>query len=95
MQVIYVECAGVQSEREFWKRYLDALKLEGADLFGCNLDALWDALEGGGPGWPGEVKIVLNNSAQLSKLEKKAGGSFLYRLSQVVNRLQHEQIVLA
>ena len=37
---------------------------EGASYFGCNLDAFWDALNGG-PGWPGEVELKFINTMRL------------------------------
>ncbi len=73
MKEVVVDCSGIRSPAEFWQRYLDAVEPEGAGMFGCNLDAFWDALEGGGPGWPGEVALVFSNSDDLSGLRTGKG----------------------
>jgi ribonuclease inhibitor len=65
MHTILVDCSGVRSAEEFWQRYLDAAKPEGAAFFGRNLDAFWDAVESGGPGWPGEARLVFANTTNL------------------------------
>ncbi|MFC0407183.1 barstar family protein [Roseomonas elaeocarpi] len=95
MRVICVECAGVQSAGDFWQRYLDAAKPEGAELFGRNFGAFWDALEGGRPGYPGEARIVFNHSSQLSLLHSRSGTSFLDHLREMAGKLSHAQIELA
>lgn len=51
-QVATIDCAGVLSEEEFWQRYLDSTKPSAPRDFGRNLDAFWDAISGGGPGYP-------------------------------------------
>ncbi|NRP18923.1 hypothetical protein LPJGGPFB_02170 [Ensifer adhaerens] len=53
-------------------------------MFGRNLDAFWDAIEGGGPGWPGEVTLIFSHSDQLSKL-RTPDGSFLDALKKIAN----------
>ena len=68
MQTVVIDCAGVQTEDEFWQRYLDAANPEGRERFGKNLDAFWDAIERGGPGWPGHVGLELVNATALSRL---------------------------
>lgn len=84
MQEVVIDCSGIGSTEEFWQRYLDAAKPEGAALFGRNLDAFWDAIEGGGPGWPGEVSLVFRHSAQLSALRTRGGdASFLNALKTI------------
>jgi RNAse (barnase) inhibitor barstar len=63
---VVVECADIRSEDDFWKRYLDAAQPQDRHLFGRNLNAFWDVIYRGGPGWPGEVEIVLHNSKALN-----------------------------
>lgn len=73
MRTVTVDCADVQSTDEFWQRYLDAAQPDGAPIFGRNLDAFWDAIERGGPGWPGHVSLIFTNSRDLSPLMSVAG----------------------
>ena len=56
-----IDALNVADEREFWDRYLLIPEPEGAGYFGRNLDAFWDAVEGGGPGYPGEVDLHFKN----------------------------------
>jgi len=65
MQTVTVDCSGITSTDEFWQCYVDAARPEEAASFGRNLDALWDAVEGGGPGWPGEVRLVFKSTENL------------------------------
>ncbi|MDQ0250946.1 ribonuclease inhibitor [Sphingomonas kyeonggiensis] len=86
MQEVVIDCSGIGSTEEFWQRYLDAAKPEGAAMFGRNLDAFWDAIESGGPGWPGEVSLVFRHSAQLSGLRTSGGdASFLDALKTIAD----------
>lgn len=73
MRTITIDCAGVGSIDAFWQRYLDATQPEAARSFGRNLDAFWDAIEAGGPGWPGEAKLVFRNSAALGPFTNRGG----------------------
>lgn len=66
MRDIIVNCAGTKSEDEFWQRYLETVRPDGAVYFGRNLDAFWDAIEGGGPGWPGDVRLIFTGTEALS-----------------------------
>jgi RNAse (barnase) inhibitor barstar len=87
MREIIIDCSGVCSTEEFWKRYLDAAKPEGAAMFGRNLDAFWDAIEGGGPGWPGKVSLVFMHTAHLSGLQARSGSvSFLDALKAIADQ---------
>ncbi|QAY78925.1 barstar family protein [Sphingosinicella sp. BN140058] len=65
MHTIVIDCTDVRSAEEFWQRYLDAAKPEGAAFFGRNLNAFWDAVEGAGPGWPGDARLAFTNTTHL------------------------------
>ena len=80
---IVIDCSGVASPGELWERYLDAAEHEDAALFGRNLDAFWDAVEGGGQGCPREVKLIFAHSDQLSALHMDGGTSFHAALRQI------------
>ncbi|MEO7691516.1 MAG: barstar family protein [Sphingomonas sp.] len=87
MREIVIDCAGITSPDEFWQRYIDRAKPEGASIFGRNLDAFWDAIEGGGPGWPGEVALIFTHSHQLSALRTGDGhDSFLEALRNIASK---------
>ncbi|SDP91826.1 Barstar (barnase inhibitor) [Phyllobacterium sp. YR620] len=47
-----IDCTGIYTIEEFFQRYLDSTNPRFPANFGRNLDALWDAIEGGGPGCP-------------------------------------------
>ncbi|NIJ64611.1 ribonuclease inhibitor [Sphingomonas leidyi] len=83
MRTIHIDCTGVTSPGAFWQRYLDAAAPEQADLFGCNLDAFWDAMEAGGPGWPGGARLVFTHSEALRPLKCRDGMSFLDALRRI------------
>ena len=86
MREVVIDCSGIGSTEEFWQRYLDAAKPEGASIFGRNLDAFWDAIEGGGPGWPGEVALVFKHSGELRDLQtSNNNASFLDALKTVAD----------
>lgn len=95
MKAIIIECAGVSSADEFWARYLDATEPHGAEHFGRNLDAFWDAIEGGGPGWPGEVVLTFQHAEALSDLRTSAGGSLLDGLRQVAEQATRIRVQLS
>jgi RNAse (barnase) inhibitor barstar len=95
MQTIVIDCDGAKSAAEVWQRYIDAAKPEGAGLFGRNLDAFWDAIEHGGPGWPGGSKLVFKDSSSLATLEIANGSSFLEGLRRIANEATQTRIELA
>lgn len=65
---VIIDAQGVNDAGDFWERYVIAARPEGADLFGRNLDAFWDAVEGGGPGYPGDVALHFVNMSALRRL---------------------------
>jgi len=83
MRTITIDCAGVRTPDELWQRYLDAAQPDEAQLFGCNLDAFWDAIEAAGPGWPGNVDLVFVHSDALENLRTANGGSFRAALEKI------------
>jgi len=96
MREIIIDCTGVTTADELWQRYVDAAKPEDASMFGRNLDAFWDAVEGGGPGWPGEVNLTFKHSDQLSTLRTPGGnGSVLEGLRCIAAGVSALRIKLA
>ncbi|WP_418136699.1 barstar family protein [Agrobacterium sp. El2ro-1b] len=85
MREIHIDCSDVSSTEEFWQRYVDTVEPRDSGLFGRNLDAFWDAVEGGGPGYPGEVSLVFMNSAHLSGLKTRNGVAFLDALKTIAD----------
>ena len=83
LETITIDCAGVTSTGEFWQRYIEATNPDGAEIFGRNLDALWDAIQGGGPGWPGNVRLVFANADALAPLRTGDGSEFLPSLKRL------------
>lgn len=96
MREIVIDCSGVGSAEAFWQRYLDVVQPEDAARFGRNLDAFWDAIEGGGPGWPGDVALVFKQSAQLSGIGTGDGSaSLLDALKAIANEASRVRISFA
>jgi RNAse (barnase) inhibitor barstar len=96
MRRVEIDCAGVISESAFWQRYLDDVQPDGADLFGRNLNAFWDAVEADGPGWPGDVVLVFKNSARLAALwSGDEGATFLAHLKAIATEVSVQKIIFA
>ncbi|WP_331990129.1 barstar family protein [Chitinimonas sp.] len=74
-----IDCVHITDESAFWQAYLAATNPEGAGYFGRNLDAFWDALNGG-PGWPGECQLKFVNTASLKVLNE---GRFYVALQEI------------
>jgi Barstar (barnase inhibitor) len=79
MRTYHLECSDISSQEDFWALYVRIVLTDGKGGFGCNLDALNDALWGG-PGWPGACTIRLTGCQTLRKLEK---GQFYKRLREI------------
>ena len=77
-----LDCASVDNISEFWDLYIEVVSPEGVEYFGRNLNALWDALHAGGPGYPGNesctIKVI--NTKLLKQLDD---GVFYDGLKQV------------
>ncbi|MBB3117027.1 barstar family protein [Pseudoduganella violacea] len=67
MKTYLLDCSKISSEGDFWRLYLETIRPDGAQVFGRNLSAFWDAVSGGGPGWPGECRIRVCNTGNLQK----------------------------
>lgn len=59
-RIVTVDCASVANENDFWNCYVTAANPDGSEIFGRNLDAFWDAVNGG-PGWPGVCQLRFIN----------------------------------
>lgn len=94
MRTIIVDCSEAKSETEFWQRYVDAAQPNAANLFGRNLDAFWDAIEGGGPGWPGKVRLVFRHSNELAAVDSRREVSLLEGLRRIANEATFMEIRL-
>ena len=91
MGTVTIDCSGVLSEAEFWSRYVAATSPADKELFGQNLDAFWDAVEGGGPGWPGDFALVFKNTATLAPLR---AGYFLTTLKRIASEATMTSITI-
>lgn len=66
---IIIDCRTVKNRDAFWAAYAAAIPADSAQYFGRNLDALWDGLSAGGPGWPGERVVRLQHFAALRRID--------------------------
>ena len=78
--VCIVDCVNVHDESEFWDAYVDAARPQGADVFGKNLDAFWDAIYGG-PGFTDAHAIYFINTFQVRGINS---GRFYAALTRIV-----------
>lgn len=92
MLTFVVDCRDVASEAEFWVRYVEAVQPEGADEFGRNVDAFRDAVEKGGPGWPGECALHIVNTRCIRNLD---GGLLLQALRDIARDAASVSILLS
>ena len=90
MSTITIDCGQITSEESFWKSYLIATEPEGAQYFGRNLHAFWDALNGG-PGWPGEIQLRLTNTQHLRSWQE---GRFYQRLKIIAAESKNVSVFL-
>jgi hypothetical protein len=80
MSDLVVDCRGVTSCAELWRRYVETGQIRDPATFGRNLDAFWDAIERGGPGRPTAATVTFLHSEELAALRMNGGGSFLEAL---------------
>lgn len=74
MKTYLLDCSQICCKADFWEIFLKVVQPEGAANFGRNLDAFWDAVSGGGPGWPGECQLTLINTEKLELQEPRFFG---------------------
>jgi len=82
MNKFIINCDGIDSEAGFWEAYVSNVEILGAEYFGRNLDALWNALHAGGPGTPKDRECFISvlNTDSLRKIQ---GGAFYDHLRQI------------
>ncbi len=91
MRVVSIEGSRLTDEAAFWREYLAAVRPDGAEHFGRNLDAFRDAVTSGGPGWPGEecrLRIVGHAAAGV-------GSVFLAKLAEIASEASGFELDLA
>jgi hypothetical protein len=79
-----VDCIDVQEENDFWEKYLSVTQPQGVEFFGKNLDAFFDALNGG-PGYPGNCVIYFINTTSIKDINSGHFYSALQEISQNSN----------
>lgn len=90
-----IDCHAIGDMDAFWERYVQAVGPENCVHFGRNLDALWDGLSGGGPGWPDVDHLVFQHSNALLEMPDGDGAFLLQRLGDMASRLVHMKLELA
>lgn len=82
MKKYIIDCSEIDSEDDFWDAYVLCVDIEGAEYFGRNLDALWDALHAGGPGTPKDRDCFIS-VRRTEKLRRIRDGYFYDHLRQI------------
>ncbi|QNA83395.1 hypothetical protein G4G27_04785 [Sphingomonas sp. So64.6b] len=59
------------------------------------MDAFWDAIEHGGPGWPGEAKLIFVRSSELARFPVGDGASLLDALHRLARDVTNTPIELS
>ena len=88
---VVVDCSAALTEEDFWNAYVAAVKPSQPELFGRNLDALWDALEAGGPGSPMQARVVFANTDAPAKIQ---AGAFLSALREIGRDCTRVEVVV-
>ncbi|UMR32093.1 barstar family protein [Massilia sp. MB5] len=83
MKTYQLDCSQISLEGDFWQLYLATIRPDGAECFGRNLSAFRDAVSGGGPGWPGECRIMVFNTENLQQQE----GQFFNGLQRIAREV--------
>ncbi len=84
---LIIDCDGIVNVDEFWDRYESSIGAERAGFFGRNLNTLWGALEGGGPGYPDATHVIFKNTAKLRDLKTHSGDNFLAILREIATNV--------
>ncbi|KAB2711806.1 barstar family protein [Brucella intermedia] len=95
LPVYIIDCTGIKSADELWRRYLSAVPAENPEAFGYTLDSFWDAVQWQGPGWPGECELVFQNVDALAKLKTRGGQPFLEAFIRLANETDRITIRLS
>ncbi|WP_082177887.1 barstar family protein [Aeromonas schubertii] len=90
MELYVIDCKNIESEQEFWAAYIHLVKSDGSQYFGRNLDAFWDALSAGGPGFPGDEAGCEIQFINTSKIKKLRNGAFYQALKVIEKDLKTE-----
>lgn len=90
MNLYVINCEKIESEEDFWAAYIHTVKPDGSQYFGRNLDALWDALSAGGPGFPDEEGSCEIQFVNTSKIKNLHNGVFYQRLKVIEKYLKTE-----
>ena len=92
--IVDIDCRAVACISDFWALYLLEVEPEG-ESFGKNVDALWDALSAGGPGYPSKAKVLrLVNTDALKTLQDGEFYRKLVRIEQDLNDCGYTDISL-
>ena len=83
--VYEIDCTGVETPDDLWRRYLDAVPAIDPGSFGFTLDSFWDAVQWGGPGYPGDCELVFTNVEALNNLRTRGGDPFLEAFRRLVS----------
>lgn len=84
-----IDCVDFEIELDFWNGYLAIVVPDGAEFFGKNLDAFWDALSAGGPGYPGDESSVIE-VVNTETIRRFRDGNFYRDLIKVAENLNGE-----
>ncbi len=95
LPVYEIDCTGIESPDDLWRRYLSAVPAQSPESFGYTLDSFWDAVQWQGPGWPGECELVFRNVEALGVLKTRGGKPFLEAFRQLVTDTDRVTIKLA
>ncbi len=71
-EAVTIDCEGITSTYEFWRRYVKGADVYSPHIFGRNFIALRDAFWGG-PGMPRYREIRFKNSQALAPFENFLG----------------------
>lgn len=88
---VVVDCSAAFTEEAFWNAYVAAVKPSQPEMFGRNLDALWDALERGGPGSPTQARVVFANTDAPARIR---AGAFLSALREIGRDCARVEVVV-
>ncbi len=86
-----IDCVDFETELDFWNSYLAIVEPDGSEFFGKNLDAFWDALSAGGPGYPGDESSVIE-VVNTENIRTFRDGNFYRALIKVAEDLNSESL---